>query len=210
MRAMRLMTSAILSALVVAAGQSYPPPFPRPNAVKMFDNARVQVWSVVWPKGQPTPLHRHIYAVTGTYYASGHRLITAVDGTKRTVETKAGGIIWQLKGLTHIEEGISEDPLRAVMIELKEDAAGNQADRSASAPAFSGDGVMPTLDNERVTVWDYARPARANAPRHRHALDAVVVWMEGSTPHAAFLPRGTSHASESIGAATHATIFELK
>ena len=111
---------ALISALVVAGQpQPLPPPFPRPNAVKMLDNDRVQVWSVAWPKGQPTPLHRHIYDITGTYIASGDRVITEVDGSKRPVTNVAGGIVWQFKGLTHIEEGTSESPLRAVMIDLK-------------------------------------------------------------------------------------------
>jgi len=209
-RRMRLILSAILGAAMVAAGQSYPPPFPRPGAVKMLENPRVQVWNVEWPKGQTTALHRHPYDMTGTYYAPGDRLITAVDGSKRPVSTKAGGIIWQRTGLTHIEEGTSDAPLRAVMIELKQDGPENQIDRSSNVPAFAGDGGMPALDNDRVTVWSYTRALRADSPTHRHTLDAVVVWMDGATPHAAFVARGTSHAEETIGSATRATIFELK
>ena len=206
---MRLILSAILGAAMVAAGQSYPPPFPRPGAVKMLENPRVQVWNVAWPKGQTTALHRHLYDMTGTYYASGDRLITAVDGSKRPVSTKAGGIIWQRTGLTHIEEGTSDEPLRAVMIELKQDGPEKQVDQSSNETAFSGDGGMPTLDNDRVTVWSYTRPERG-AATHRHTLDAVVVWMEGATPHAGYVARGTSHSEEAIGPATRATIFELK
>jgi quercetin dioxygenase-like cupin family protein len=46
--------------------------------------------------------------------------------------------------------------------------------------------------------------------RHRHARDTVVVWTEGRAGHATFLPAGIVHASEAIGAAAKATIFELK
>ena len=48
------------------------------------------------PYGQPTPLHRHPHAMTGLYYAPGDRMITAVDGSRRPVTTKAGGIVWQI------------------------------------------------------------------------------------------------------------------
>ena len=34
--------------------------------------------------------------MTGVYYAPGDRMITAVDGSKRPVTTKAGGIVWQI------------------------------------------------------------------------------------------------------------------
>lgn len=214
-----MMALVVLSAVVVAA-QSYPPPFPRPGATKLLDNARVQVWDVSWPKGQPTPLHRHPYAMTGLYFAPGDRVITGVDGSKRPVTTKAGGIVWQLKGITHIEEGTSEDSLRAVMIELKGDGPSGKVETmntAAGVAAFIGN-TTPLLDNERVTVWDYpgsdpvARGGRGLTPTppHRHTMDTVVVWTEGPTGHASFVPAGTEHADEPIGAATKATLFELK
>jgi hypothetical protein len=79
-----------LLALALMA-QSYPPPFPRPGVTKLLENNRVIAWNVVWPKGQPTALHRHIYDLAGVYYASGDRLITDADGTKRFVQNTAGG-----------------------------------------------------------------------------------------------------------------------
>ena len=94
-----------------------------------------------------------------------------------------------------MEEGTSDDPLRAVMIELKGD--GPSRSRSDGVPAFTGS-AMPLLDNERVTVWDYPRPAQAT---HSHPMDTFVVWTEGRVGHATFLPAGTVHTEEPIGAA---------
>jgi hypothetical protein len=204
---MRLIAALIL--LSAAAGQAptLPPPFPRPNAVKMLDNERVQVWSVAWPKGQPTPLHRHIYDITGTYIAPGDRVITDVDGSKRPVTNAAGGIVWQFKGLTHIEEGTSEQPLRAVMIELKGDGPSGKTVMPAGVPVFSGR-AKPLLDNTRVTVWDY--PGTPEPARHVHPMDTVVVWTDAGAGRAIFLPAGTVHTPEPISAGARATIFELK
>jgi quercetin dioxygenase-like cupin family protein len=198
-----------LVSLFVAAAQppTLPPPFPRTNAVKMLDNDRVQVWSVVWPKGQPTPLHRHIYDITGTYIAPGDRVITDAVGSKRQVSNAAGGIVWQFKGLTHIEEGTSADPLRAVMIELKGNGPSHKVEKKDGVAAFTGQ-TMPLLDNERVTVWDY--PGAAAPVRHVHTMDTVVVWTEGRSGRAIFLPAGTVHTPEPISAGAKATIFELK
>jgi hypothetical protein len=203
---MRLM-AALISLFVAGQPSTLPPPFPRPNAAKMLDNDRVQVWSVAWPKGQPTPLHRHIYDITGTYIAPGDRVITEIDGSTRPVTNAAGGIVWQFKGLTHIEEGTSEKPLRAVMIELKGDGPSGKAVRPAAAPAFSG-GAKPLLDNDRVVVWDY--PGTASPVRHAHVRDTVVVWTDGGEGRAIFLAAGTVHIDEPIGSSTKATIFELK
>jgi len=102
--------------LTFAQSSSYPPPFPRVGATALLDNGRVQVWNVAWPKGAPTPLHRHPYDMTGLYYAPGDRMITAVDGTKRPVTTQAGGIAWQLKGVKEAAAGAntSEQDVRAL------------------------------------------------------------------------------------------------
>jgi hypothetical protein len=199
---------ALISVFVVAGQpQTLPPPFPRPNAVKLLDNDRVQVWNVTWPKGQPTPLHRHIYDITGTYIASGDRVITDVDGSKRPVTNAAGGIVWQFKGLTHIEEGTSESPLRAVMIDLKGDGPSGNTVTPAGAPAFSA-GATPLLDNARVVVWAY--PGTAAPIRHAHVRDSVVIWTDAGEGRAIFLPAGMVHTSEPISAGAKATIFELK
>jgi quercetin dioxygenase-like cupin family protein len=74
-------------------------------------------------------------------------------------------------------------------------------------PPFPRTGATQLLDNERVTVWDYAKAASAS---HSHPMDTFVVWTEGRAGHAVFLPAGTVHTEEPIGASTKATIFELK
>ena len=213
---MRLL--AALISLSVLGGQNYPPPYPRPGTKALVDNARAQVWDVSWPKGQPAPLHRHLYDMTGLYYWPGDRVITSVDGTKRNVSTIAGRIQWQLKGITHAEDGASDDPLRAVMIELKGDGPSGKVEKTAGVPAFTGHS-MPLLDNERVTVWDYttgsdaaqsSRPGLTPGARHSHPMDTFVVWTEGREGHAVFLPAGTVHTEEPIGAATKGAVFELK
>ena len=213
---MRLIGALIAMLAIAGQTQTLPPPYPRPGTKALLDNSRAQVWDVSWPKGTPSGLHRHLYDMTGLYYWPGDRVITAVDGSTRNITTKAGAIQWQLKGITHIEEGTSEDSLRAVMIELKGDGPSGKVVKTAGVAAFTGN-VMPLLDNERVTVWDYARPvgdglkavAYAATP-HRHPMDTFVVWTEGRVGHAVFIPAGTVHADEPIGAATKATIFELK
>ena len=203
---MRLI-AALMSSLLLGGQAAYPPPYPREGTRALLDNARAQVWDVSWPRGKPSGLHRHLYDMTGLYYWPGDRVITAVDKTTRNISTRAGQIQWQLKGITHIEEGTSEDPLRAVMIELKGDGPSGKIEKTAGVAAFTG-ASMPLLDNERVTVWDFTRPAQAS--RHSHPMDTFVVWTEGRVGHAVFLPAGTVHADEPIGTAAKATIFELK
>ena len=201
---MRLLATALLFLL---QAPTLPPAYPRPGATKMLENDRVVVWNIAWLK-QQYPLHRHIYDLAGVYYAPGDRMIISLEGTKRPVKTAAGDIAFQRSGVTHIEEGTSDAPLRAVFFEFKEAAPAGRMDTAATPAAFPVAGEKQLLDNERVTVWERAAgPAPASS--HRHTRDAVVVWIDGPTPHAAFTAQGTVHSDEGVGQA-RAWVFELK
>jgi quercetin dioxygenase-like cupin family protein len=223
--AISLLTTSFIAA--VALAQNLPPPFPRQGATRLFENERVIVWDVAWPKGVSTGMHRHPYDMTGVYVASGDRIITAVDGGKRPVKTAAGGIIWQLKGLTHIEEGTSDPPLHAFMIELKEDAPIGTDSSGDLPPAFPRETAKPLLENDRVRVWDNIWPVGHPGPVHRHVYDIVAVWVADgklrSTPQSGattttemkrmtvtFAKRGNVHSEEAVEGPPRAYVFELK
>jgi len=198
-----------LAAQAAAPPANLPPPYPREGAVKILDNNQVQVWNIAWLKGKPTALHRHIYDLAGVYYEPGDRLIISPEGEKRAVSTPAWNITFQRAGLTHIEEGTSDAPLRSVFVEMKV-AGGYGTDAAATpdAPAFPLEGGVKKLDNDRVTVWEFASPPGSG--RHRHAHDAVVVAIDGRNPRATWIARGTVHASEDAGHASRLYVFELK
>ncbi len=144
----RHLAIGVLSA--AAAFQAYPPAFPRTNATKLVETDRFVVWDIVWPKGAPTPLHRHVYDQVGTYYQAGGRVITSVDGTKREATTAVGALSRTRKDTTHIEEGVTDPPLRAVFIELKHDdvedvATRDHTWRESDRPSNEGD--------DRETIW---------------------------------------------------------
>jgi hypothetical protein len=165
--------------LALHAQADLPPPFPRTNATLLLENERIRVWDVVWPKGQPTALHRHIYDQVGTYYHPGGRVIRTPDGNARTSDTPVGALSTTRKGTTHIEEGNTDPPLQAVFIELKQGtASGLPAVDAAADGAMPLDGAKPLLDDERVTVWDGAWPVGA---RYRAGRETVIVWLGAGT-----------------------------
>jgi len=202
--------SSLLSLLVQSPtpASNLPPAYPRVGAVKILDNDRVQVWNIAWLKGQPSPLHRHVYDLVGVYYEPGDRMIISPEGAKRPVSTKAWDIAFQRKDVTHIEEGVSDSPLRAVFVEMKLSAAYGTDATASDAPAFSGEGATQKVDNDRVTVWEYVQ--RPTARRHRHTRDAVVVAMDGQQPRATWVSQGTVHADDGAGSASRVYVFEIK
>jgi len=171
--------AALCAAL--AAQESLPPPFPRTNATKLLETDHINVWDIVWPKGQPTALHRHIYDQVGTYYARGGRLITATDGTGRRGMTEVGSLSTTRKGTTHVEEGTTDPPLRAVFIELKKDGPSGTPAANVGTPAFPREGAKQVLDDDRVTAWDFTWTSSGQTLKYLAPLDTVVVWLgEGS------------------------------
>ena len=204
---MRWVAFALLSVLVQAAAGKLPPAYPRAGAVKILDNDRVQVWNIAWLKGQPSPLHRHLYDLVGVYYEPGDRMIISTEGAKRPVSTKAWDIAFQKEGIAHIEEGTSDAPLRAVFVEMKQAGPYGTGASGGDAPAFSGTGATQKLDNERVIVWEFMQPPSG---RHRHLHDAVVAAIDGQKPRALFVKQGTVHADEGAGTASRYYVFEIK
>jgi hypothetical protein len=202
--------TVLLSLLAQTASPpaNLPPAYPRAGAAKILDNDRVQVWNIAWLKGQPSPLHRHLYDLVGVYYEPGDRMIISPEGAKRPVSTKAWDIAFQRKDVTHIEEGVSDAPLRAVFVEMKQPGPNGSDTAASDAPAFAGAGATQKLDNERVTVWEYTRvPAAA---RHRHVHDTVVVAIDGQRSRATWVARGTVHAGENAGNTSRLYVFEIK
>jgi hypothetical protein len=210
------------------AAQSYPPPFPRKNAEKLLDTDQVIVWRVVWPKSEATELHRHPHDQTGTYYAPGGRIITNPDGSKREVTTAVGDLSNTKRGTTHIEEGSTDSPLRAVFLELLGDGPSGPLDTSSSvAPAFPREGAEKRSDDERVTTWDYTWPAGTSTGPIRYPRNTVTVWLgSGSVRVTAidgkatalrvepgdmrYSKAGTVERMEILSGTPRAIIFELK
>lgn len=173
--------------------QDYPPAFPRPTAKQIVETDRIVVWDIVWPKGYKTPLHRHVYDQVGTYYQTGGRIITTPDGVSRSSTTPVGALSTTRKGTTHIEEGASDPPLRAVFIELKKETGSGQPEAAfPETPVFARGGAKLLLDDERVVVWDYTWPAGAGPGRTPYTRDTVVVWLSAGTLR--LTPQGGSPA----------------
>jgi hypothetical protein len=202
----------IVAMLVVAAQASpLPPAYPRAGATKLLENARVQVWDIVWLK-QRYPLHQHLYDLIGVYYASGDRTIISPEGERQHMSTKAWETAFRVRGLIHIEEGASDAPLRAVFVEMKEPAALGPSSYvpTTGAPAFPVGDAKQLRDNDRAIAWELIPAPTAASPTHRHVRDAVVVSFADMTPRVTWVQRGTEHRAEDADRADRVYVFELK
>lgn len=197
-----------VTALLATQATELPPPYPRPGTTQLLDNAVVAVWDVSWLK-QKYPLHTHRYDLVGMSYAEGDRIITQGDGPGRLVNTKAWVFQQNRANNTHVEEGASDPPMRAVQIELK-----NPAPRGGAGEGPDGLRQVvgpPTVEHPRVAVWLVA--GGTSAPEHRHTGDAVEMIFDASTPPkptVTFVPAGTVHTGPTPPEGGRAYIFEIK
>lgn len=96
----------------------YPAAFPRPHVQKLFENARVVVWSYRWNPGEPTPMHFHDKDVVVVYREDTALVSTTPDGAKKRNEYKAFDIRFNKGDRTHTEL-LDHGAGSAMMMELK-------------------------------------------------------------------------------------------
>jgi hypothetical protein len=226
-KAAHLVLLTLVPLTLIAQDRDLPPPFPRTNATRLLDNDRINVWDIVWPKDQPTALHRHVYDQVGTYYARGGRVITTPEGEKRSTMTEIGSLSTTRKGTTHIEEGATDPPLRAVFIELKQTVPSGRAPADVGPATLPREGAKQVLDDDRVTAWDLTWAAGPGALRYRAPLDTVIVWLGEGTVRISgsgastgtipvhpgtmrFVARGSSELLEMADGAPRALLFQVK
>ena len=202
---MGVLNVIVVTAMLATQAAELPPPFPRPGTTKLLENDAVAVWDVSWLK-QKYPLHTHRYDLIGISYAEGDRIITQGAAPGRLVPTKAWVFQTNRAGVTHVEEGASEPPMRAVLIEVKSPAPRERGDEPA-------DGLRrvagaPAWENNRAAAW--LVNGGSSAPTHRHLGDAVELIFDGTSPTASFVPAGTVHTGPAPETGARAYIFEIK
>jgi hypothetical protein len=201
----------VLLLLALLAGQTpqYPPPYPRPGTTQVFENDVIAVWDVAWLT-QKYPLHTHRYDLIGVSYVEGDRIITQGDAPGRRTNTKAWVFQSNVAGNTHVEEGASDPPMRAILMEVK--TAAPRTDVAEAADGLRQVVGPPSWENRRTFAW--AIPPGTAAPTHRHVRDAVELVFTGATPattpKVSFVPAGTVHAGPAAEAGGRVFIFEIK
>jgi len=92
--------------------------FPRPNGIKVYEDARVIVWDYTWTPGVPTPMHFHDKDVVVIYLGNGSLRSTTTDGKGVVSKWTPGDTRFNLRDRVHTET-LVEGQLRAIITELK-------------------------------------------------------------------------------------------
>ena len=217
-----------LAFVLLLAAQTYPPPFPRDGAMKVLENESVVIWDVTWVKGKPTPMHRHVLGVVSVTLVPGTVRVTLPDkSTRESEKDTVGAVSAGGKGMIHMEEGTSDAPRRAILIEIKGVSKDPVPAPTGVEPAWPREGASKVFENDEAVVWDYRFQKGRAIPFHFHDKDTVVVELEPgvtrSIPQdgapqettwqgmrARFAPRGRVHREEVVSGSPRGIIVEIK
>src|SRR4029079_3937712 len=87
----------------------------------------------------------------GVSYVEGDRMITQGDAPGRLTTTKAVGVQSDVAGNTHVAEGASDPPMRAVLMEVK--AASPRPDVVETPDGLRQVVGAPSWENRRTYAW---------------------------------------------------------
>jgi len=134
----------------------------------------VNVWQVVWPKGQPTAMHEHPFDQLSVTLTGGTVKVTRLGSDPIVNQSKIGSVAFTPKRTVHMEEGLSEIPQRKIMLELKPSSP-------THGVPLPREGAIKLLENDRVIAWDFTWRPGQTVLRHQDPLDSVTVFLEGGT-----------------------------
>ncbi len=162
-------------ALLASSAAAQDPVGLSPDYTVELENAWVRVLRVKHPAHAKVPMHEHPAAVT-VFLTDLHEKNRGADGVVRNLDRKAGEVAYN-QPLKHSEENVADQPIEAVVIELKTGAPKSQL--VALDPAILDPEHHPILiDNERVRVLRTILEPHVPAPVHDHPHYVVVYLTE--------------------------------
>jgi hypothetical protein len=215
-----MVKSALISLLLLAGVLQQAP-------TQLIDNERVTVWDAKWSKGTATAAGPNKYDQVAVELSDSTMRITAADGKSQTSLLKFGQVSFIEKGTVRKEEGSSDLPRHAILIDIKEPAVTPLENKSGFPNAMPREGAKKVVENARVIVWDYSWTMGKPTPMHFHDKDVVVIYLnngdlKSTTPDGAsvinsyivgqakFNARNRTHSEELVKGSQRAIIVELK
>jgi quercetin dioxygenase-like cupin family protein len=148
-----------------------------PDYKAEIENNWVRVLRVKRAPHARAPMHQHPASVI-VYLTDYHQRVTGTDGKVRELSRKAGDVSY-LDALKHSEENLSDQPLEAVIVELKPRPPGFQPAPITLDPVqLDPEHHLVPLENDRVRVLRTILEPHLKSPMHEHPHYVVVYLTE--------------------------------
>ena len=142
-----------------------------------IENQWVRVLRVMRAPHAKAALHGHPASVV-VYLTDSHQRITGADGGAQEV-TRTAGTVAYTEPVTHSEENLSDQPLEAVVIELKRRPPDfKPAPITLDPVKLDPEHHLVPLENDRVRVLRTILEPHLKSPMHEHPHYVVVYLTE--------------------------------
>jgi len=149
-----------------------------PGAYKIeLENQWVRVLRLKLAPQETTAVHVHPNIV-GVLLTDVRVTVTNADGTTQQVIRKGGDVLYQPGMPAHSEQNMSDQPLEAVIVELKPGTAGGSAPVSLDPVTLDPEHHPVLIDNPPVRVIRTILEPRLKSPMHEHPHYVVVYLTE--------------------------------
>ena len=145
----------------------------RSPLAKSYDDVRFTIWYMRWQRGgPPVAPYRHDGSVVLVFLGDG--VLQLPSGAK---ETRRGGEVAYFEPGSTATAGelVTDRPLRAVVIELKDVPPARPLPPAPFPPAFPRSNTTKLFDNARAIVWDSLIRPDDPSPLHLHDKNSVQV-----------------------------------
>ena len=174
-------SGATVSGTGSTLGQKYAPPFPRDGAKKIQETDGFVIWEVLWEKGKSTGMQELERDQVSVILTEGAVKVSRSDGTWSIEQKRFGSVRFESKATVVAEEGVSDEPSRAMVFQLKDSVPPKRPSTEGVPGQFPRLGAVKLFETERITVWDYSWKVGALGSRHLHYNQSAAVFLEGGT-----------------------------
>ena len=165
-----------------ALAQKYTAPFPRNGVGKALENDYFVIWDVTFESGKSSGMHQLPLDQVYVFLTEGPVKFTRPDGTWNIEQEKLGTVIYQSKGTVEAEEGAGDQPVRAMIFQLKDAVPPKRAIVPGIPDKLPREGTVKLFETGRVIIWDYTWKTGMKTPLHLHYhIDAAVYLVGGKT-----------------------------
>jgi quercetin dioxygenase-like cupin family protein len=148
-----------------------------PDYKAEIENNWVRVLRVKRAPHARAPMHQHPASVI-VYLTDYHQKVTGADGKVQELSRKAGDVSY-IEALKHSEENLSDQPLEAVIVELKSKPREFRTAPITLDPVkLDPEHHLVPLENDRVRVLRTILEPHLKSPMHEHPHYVVVYLTE--------------------------------
>src|ERR1700744_1010444 len=147
------------------------------GAAPVIDNERVTVRETVLNPQQPVSMKRYDTDVVTLFLSDGTLRITDAHGAPKVISRKRGDVASTRKDTEAKEEVTSRNPMKIVVIELKDHPVPPLSNTTGYPLAFPRPGSRKIFENDRIVAWNYTWTAGVKTPMHYHDKDVVIAYL---------------------------------